>query len=234
MPLDTIAPCPPDISSIIAISSCNSVQDDANNPDRQTCQGTITPVSFLFNEIKWSNNPDSCALDVAYFKVYFSAFCTGDYTLVYESQGLTDTSFTHVPSATNLAGCYYITAIDSIEINGGGNESDPSNVIRPDNCPFYDLPNTFTPNEDGSNDFFRPCLIYRYINSVDFRVTNRWGQVVFQTNNPEINWDGKDQNTGKDLPEGVYFYTCAIEQHCMSCEAIKSLKGYIHIIRASK
>lgn len=233
IPLDTIAPCPPDASAIVAISSCNTLQDDSNNPDRQPCQGSITDPDFLYNEITWSNNLDTCANDVAKFKVYFAPYCDGNYTLVYESQGLTDTSFQHVPSPTNLAGCYYITSVDSVEVNGGGNESDPSNVIRTDNCPFYDLPNTFTPNGDGANDFFKPCLIYRYIRSIDFQVTNRWGQVVFETNDPAINWDGTDQNTGQDLPEGVYFYTCNVEQNCMSCEAAKPLKGYIHIIRAT-
>lgn len=234
IPLDTIAPCPPSASAIIAISSCNILQDDYDNPDRLPCQGNITDPSFLYNKITWSNNLDRCAGDVAKFNVYFAPYCDGNYTLVYESQNLTDTSFTHVPSPTNLAGCYYITSIDSIEVNGGGNEGEPSDVIRTDNCPFYDLPNTFTPNSDGTNDLFTPCLIYRYINSVDFTVTNRWGQVVFETNDPEINWDGKDQNTGQDLPEGVYFYTCNVEQNCMSCEAVKSLKGYIHIIRSGQ
>lgn len=234
IPLDSIAPCPPNASAIIAISSCDVVQDDANNPERLPCQGTITDPDFLYNEITWSNNLDDCANDVAKFRVYFAPFCDGNYALVYESQGLQDTSFTHVPSPTNLAGCYYITSVDSIEVNGGGNESSPSNPIRTDNCPFYDLPNTFTPNGDGANDLFTPCLIYRYINRVEFTVTNRWGQVVFQTEDPAINWDGRDQNTGQELPEGVYFYTCNVEQKCLSCEALKPLTGFIHLIRASK
>ena len=130
-----------------------------------------------------------------------------------------------------MAGCYYITSVDSIELSGGGNESEPSDIIRTDNCPFYDLPNTFTPNGDGFNDLFKPCLNYRYISSVDFVVTNRWGQVVFTTTDPNINWDGKDVNTGQDLPGGVYFYTCKIQQNCLSCADIQTLTGNIHIIR---
>lgn len=234
-PIDRVPPCPPDVSAIAAVSSCEIIQDDANNPERLPCQGTITEPEFLFNEITWTVfDRDTCADDVARFKVYFAPFCDGNYTLVYESQGLEDTTFTHVPSPTNLAGCYYITAVDSIEVNGGGNESEPSGVIRTDNCPFYDLPNTFTPNGDGANDLFTPCLVYRYINKVEFTVTNRWGQVVFETNDPAINWDGRDQNTGQELPEGVYFYTCNIEQKCLSCDAVKPLKGFIHLIRATE
>lgn len=234
-PLDTIAPCSPDTSAIVAIASCKlNPDDDANNPERLPCQGTITDPDFLFNEIRWTSQLGECGEDVARFKVYFAPFCNGNYTLIYESQGLQDTVFRHQPSANNLAGCYYITAIDSVEVNGGGNEGTPSSPIRTDNCPFYDLPNTFTPNGDGANDLFKPCLIYRYIKSVNFTVTNRWGQVVFQTEDPAINWDGTDQNTGQPLPEGVYYYTCSVEQNCFSCDGVEPFKGFIHLIRAER
>ncbi len=232
IPLDTIAPCALDASAIVAISSCNAIQDDANNPDRKTCTGYIATTDFFYNEIKWANKfPDSCTHDVAKFKVYFAPNCDGNYSLVFESQNLNDTVFQHQPSDHNLAGCYYITSIDSVEVNGGGNESLPSGVIQTDNCPFYDLPNTFTPNNDGFNDLFSPCLNFRYITSVDFTVTNRWGQVVFTTSNPELNWDGKDQQTGQDLSEGVYFYTCKVHQNCLSCKPLQALTGTIHLIR---
>lgn len=233
-PLDTIPPCAPDASAIVAISSCDINQDDANDPNRLPCQGTITNPQFLFNEIRWSNNSGDCGDDVARFKVYFAPYCNGNYTLVYESQDRFDTTFQHVPSTDNLSGCYYITAIDSVEVNGGGNEGSPSDPIRTDNCPFYDLPNTFTPNGDGANDLFKPCLIYRYIRSVNFTVTNRWGQVVFETNDPALNWDGTDQNTGQPLAEGVYYYTCKVEQNCLNCDKIKPLTGFIHLIRAEQ
>lgn len=233
-PLDTTAPCPISVSAIVGISSCEIVQDDANNPDRQPCSGNITPTDFLYNEIRWSTSGlDSCSNDVARFNVYFAPYCDGNYTLVFESQNLTDTLFQHTPSPDNLAGCYYITSIDSVEVNGGGNESRPSDVIQTDNCPFYDLPNTFTPNSDGFNDLFTPCLDFRYIAAVDFTVTNRWGQVVFRTTNPSIEWNGKDSNTGQDLPEGVYFYTCNVQQNCLSCDAVKVLTGNIHLIRGN-
>lgn len=232
-PLDTIAPCPPSASAISAISSCEARPDDSNDPNRMPCTGTITNPDFLYNEIRWSYEPDSCSGDVAKYNIYFAPYCNDEYTLIYTSQGLTDTSFTHIPSPDNLAGCYYITSVDSVEANGGGNEGAPSEVLRTDNCPFYDLPNTFTPNGDGANDRFVPCLTYRYIRRVDFTVTNRWGQVVFQTDDPAINWDGKDQATGQDLPEGVYYYTCNVEQNCLTCDPVIPLKGYIHLIRSS-
>lgn len=51
------------------------------------------------------------------------------------------------------------------------------------------VPNAFTPNHDGRNDFLRPILLgikeIRY-----FRVYNRWGQLLFETKNERPGWDG--------------------------------------------
>lgn len=66
------------------------------------------------------------------------------------------------------------------------------------------VPNVFTPNADGVNDYFliegSPGVTYY------FKVYNRWGQLVFSTPRVEaIRWDGRDD--GNDmLPDGVYYY----------------------------
>ncbi|RFS19837.1 gliding motility-associated C-terminal domain-containing protein [Chitinophaga silvatica] len=56
-------------------------------------------------------------------------------------------------------------------------------------CQVY-LPNAFTPNGDGKNDYFRPiyrCPIYDYVLSI----YNRWGERVFYTTDPQVGWTGK-------------------------------------------
>lgn len=228
-PLDTIAPCPP--VAISSISGCEAFQDDSADEDRGLCEGFIRIQADLANTINWQRPTDSCGLDIAKYRLYFSPYCTGNYELVAEFDNLDDTTYIHQPTEYNLAGCYYLTAIDSVEGNGGGNESLPSEIVETDNCPFYELPNVFTPNNDGDNDLFHPCLPYRYIASVDFKVYNRWGQLVYQTEDPEINWDGRDMKTGKLLAEDVYYYTCNITQNCLNCESVQPMKGVIHIIR---
>ena len=56
------------------------------------------------------------------------------------------------------------------------------------------LPNVFTPsNGDDYNNEFKP-FPYRFITKIDLTIYNRWGQEVFKTENPEINWNGKDMN----------------------------------------
>lgn len=69
------------------------------------------------------------------------------------------------------------------------------------------LPNTFTPNNDGTNDFFR-VVTHEEVNEINFRVFNRLGTQVYQTNdiNEALNfgWDGKYK--GKEQPSGVYIW----------------------------
>jgi gliding motility-associated-like protein len=87
------------------------------------------------------------------------------------------------------------------------NESARGDTVCTDNCPFYFLPNVFTPNLDGANDQFRP-FPWKFVDSVDFRVFNRWGEEVWRTGNPDLGWDGTHQTQGQPCADGVYHYTC--------------------------
>ena len=68
-----------------------------------------------------------------------------------------------------------------------------------------EVANVFTPNGDGRNDFFRIINLDDY-QKPSVKVMNRWGQVVYESEQYENDWDGKHMNTGDPLPEGVYFY----------------------------
>lgn len=69
------------------------------------------------------------------------------------------------------------------------------------------LPNTFTPNNDGINDFFR-IVTHEDVSEINFRIFDRLGQLMYQTNdiNEALNfgWDGKYK--GKNQPAGVYMW----------------------------
>ena len=63
------------------------------------------------------------------------------------------------------------------------------------------VPTAFTPNQDGFNDEIKPvaaCEMTFY----EFAIFNRWGQVVFRSNNPQQSWDG--YIGGKHASAGVY------------------------------
>lgn len=64
------------------------------------------------------------------------------------------------------------------------------------------IPNLFSPNQDGSNDIFKPEGVN--IRLVSFKIFNRWGEKVFETDNLNIGWDGIFK--GEPQPAGVYAY----------------------------
>lgn len=65
------------------------------------------------------------------------------------------------------------------------------------------VPSAFTPNADGVNDQF--FIGQTLLRSVDFVVFNRWGRPVFESNQLDLRWDGRDLK-GQPVPEGVYAY----------------------------
>ncbi|MBQ1606286.1 MAG: gliding motility-associated C-terminal domain-containing protein, partial [Bacteroidales bacterium] len=65
------------------------------------------------------------------------------------------------------------------------------------------IPNVFTPNADGINDEWEIGNIDMFPKAHIY-VFNRWGQLVYESDNYTENWDGKSR--GKMLPFGVYMY----------------------------
>jgi len=71
-------------------------------------------------------------------------------------------------------------------------------------CEEFFLPNAFSPNGDGKNEFFKPRS--NCIKTLDFRIYNRWGNLVYASTSPtDSGWDGSGAK-GKDGNEGVYAY----------------------------
>lgn len=71
------------------------------------------------------------------------------------------------------------------------------------NKPVLKMPNIFTPNNDGINDFFHPQEM-AYIGRAHLAILNRWGQLVFETDDLQLGWDGKIN--GEDCSDGTYFW----------------------------
>jgi gliding motility-associated-like protein len=93
---------------------------------------------------------------------------------------------------------YYTT----VTINGC---SATDSVWVKNNC-YINIPNAFTPNGDGVNDYFFPRqLLTNGATAFSMNIYNRWGQEIFETTNTEgQGWDGKFNNEAQ--PEGVYIY----------------------------
>ena len=90
----------------------------------------------------------------------------------------------------------------------------------------------FSPNSDNVNDLFVP-IKNKHIKSVDMKIFNRWGQVVFETNEVEINWNGRKRGEKGDCSEGVYFYVCIINELKLNGISSYILKGTVSLIRGN-
>ena len=90
--------------------------------------------------------------------------------------------------------------------------------------PIVDVPNAFTPNGDGNNDtlFVRGFGVL----DLDFRLYNRWGQLVFETDDLSKGWDGKFHGIEQDMDVYVYILNARLENN----EEVNK-KGNITLIR---
>ena len=70
--------------------------------------------------------------------------------------------------------------------------------------PSVFIPNSFTPDGNNLNEIFQPVLADMVVEDHLFEVYDRWGQLVYHTNDMEQGWDGRHQSGGDILPTGVY------------------------------
>jgi gliding motility-associated-like protein len=84
------------------------------------------------------------------------------------------------------------------------------------------IPNVFTPNKDGINDFFTMPKSY---DIKSFQIFNRWGQEVYVWIDGEKSWDGLIN--GNLATEGIYYYLAEIER----CNSLEKINGYFQLIR---
>lgn len=149
---------------------------------------TYTPLnpSITKSEISFENNS-------IYGKSYLWNFGNGDISLDFEPKYIyKDTGNYNIMLVTTSENHCADTLFKSIFISSDINM-------------FF--PNAFTPNGDGTNDeFVGKFLFPNYILDYNITIWDRWGGLVFQSNDPTETWKGSKFNTGGVLPQGVYVY----------------------------
>ena len=94
----------------------------------------------------------------------------------------------------------------------------------------YYIPNSFTPDGDMNNQVFTPIFTSGIDNyNYTFYVFNRWGEIIFESNDPSIGWDGSYGVEGKDAEVGVYTYQIFIK--IPNFDERKMIVGHVNLIR---
>jgi hypothetical protein len=239
-PSDTIPPC--QVAMPVSIDA----------PDCENYTGGCGETVFS-NRIEWQRPvTGDCQNDIDSYNIYVSTTAGGDFVL--HATGVRDLFFEDKNLASN-ARCYRVAAVDR-----SGNEGPLSDPICIDNCPYYELPNVFTPNGDKCNDVFSaysnrpiegggeeggPCTSIppesrvkcaRFVDKVEFRVYNRWGKEVYRYESGGertiyIDWDGRDEE-GRELSSGVYYYVAEVTFITIDPEKRnQTIKGWVHLLR---
>ncbi len=188
------------------------------------CIPEITVTSqcdSLYNTVRWSITDAACLNDVAGYKIYYKLTTDENLTVVATINDKNTFTYRHSPGET-VSGCYAVSAFDLI-----GNEGDRSVMICVDSCNFYEIPNVFTPNGDNFNDML-VAKTTGLVDKIDFKLFNRYGVLIFQTDVPRINWDGTYK--GKIVSPGVYFYQCDVFERRISGLEQFHLSGFVHVI----
>jgi gliding motility-associated-like protein len=143
---------------------------------------------------------------------YLWSFGTGDSTTTvsptytYPEQGFRD--YTVWLFASNSFGC-----VDSISKN--------IHIIE---LPWFYIPNTFTPEGNDLNEFFKPIFIPGFVPyNYTFTIFDRWGEIIYQTNDIYSSWDGIYK--GVVVPTGTYVWKIRFTEH----ETDKSYVEFGHV-----
>ncbi len=173
--------------------------------------------------LSWMDTDPECSADIIRYIIYYRPTQAENMVKLDSTQGQ---SYIH-SGLLSIAGCYAIVAVDSV-----GNRSVMSDTVCIDSdvCGTYRLPNIFTPNGDERNDYFVP-FPYTSVEKIDLQIVNRWGNLIFSTQDPAIKWDGKVQGTNQPVADGVYYYICDVYELTLAGTVKRTLKGSITVLR---
>ncbi len=114
------------------------------------------------------------------------------------------------------------------DINGCERSTEITVTITTDcDLEAIEVPNVFTPNDDGTNDLFRLAPNSKLLEITQFEIYSRWGQLLFSNTGFDISWDG--EFNGVPAPADVYVYI--IKAKCEGDEKIKDFLGDVTLVR---
>lgn len=219
----------------------NNSQRDCATPIDTTkpCAPQFTGGYFCQNDslyLSWDYPMDSaCTSDILQFNIYLKPTPEDEFPdQPWATFSVNDPNELIIFGEPIDVGCYAITAVDDAvnDPNGISNESNFSSLVCVEPCATLEFPNIFTPNGDDVNDRFRPRS--KNIQSFQVQIYNRWGALVYESQNPgdflQNGWDGTDNTTGEVCADGVYYYVFRYLPLSLSVPRTLEITGFVHLV----
>lgn len=190
---------------------------------------------IYFNKITWSFPDNTCFEEGLTYRVFVSNSESDEFLPLSTTSEI---NFEHA-NLSSMAKCYSVAAIDAF-----GNMSALSSPVCNDNCPYFELPNVFTPALiDGANDQFMAfgtetglAHCARFVKTVDLKIYNRWGDEIYSIAGATLDtiysfWNGST-NSGSEIESGIYFYSARVTFDVRNpSQQDKVFKGWVHLMR---
>jgi gliding motility-associated-like protein len=133
----------------------------------------------------------------------------------------------YVEHTYDEGGVYPITL--TVE-SGEGCRSEAYSLVTIEDIFNIYVPNAFTPDDDGINEYFLPQLTGKvFIERYAFRVFDRWGTVLFETKDPDEPWLGDVRGGDYYAKDDVYNWQVVVQLKGVDDERIYS--GHVYMIR---
>lgn len=123
--------------------------------------------------------------------------------------------------------CYYVEAIETTNSFGFA-ETSVSNRDCALLEPLIYIPNAFSPNGDEFNEVFQPIVSDFDPSYYELLIYNRYGQVIYRSNDPSVGWNGIVQGTNQMAANNLYLYSLSLRDG----NGIEILKrGHVSLVR---
>ena len=193
-----------------------------SQPSNEACTILLKGESELFqHSLIWTSYREWQG-GVADYKIMRSAPGSNVFT---EVGSAPETDQTFIDKNLNFYEGQFVYKIKAVEGPGGTGAESYSNEIILEQKPHLYIPNAFTPNNDGSNEQWG--VGSAFVKEIDLKIFNRFGQVIFTSENTRHMWDGTID--GKKAAEGVYIYTLTYKGFDSNKTYTK--KGFFSLLR---
>lgn len=172
----------------LQVNQTNFFYPEAVNDDFELEFGSTVVLDLLANDT--DGDGDSIRITALITGVLTGAIILEDGQVTYSALSIAEDSFQYVVCDVNSP-VYCDTAVVRVRVSD------------------MKIPDSFSPNNDGINDFFAIDGLAEYPDFT-FRVYSRWGQLVYSTNDAFFEWDGSTNQSGLlsggQVTDGTYFY----------------------------